>query len=237
MKPISVTHLYPKEMNLYGDTGNRIVLEQRMKWRGIPYRVHLISEGDVIPESTDILLGGGGQDASQGSIEKDFLSKQDSLDRLVDKGTVVLMICGMYQMLGRKFVTSEGVEIEGLDILPLETRAESGRLIGNISVDMDGMVLVGYENHSGRTYLDPGAMPLAKVLRGKGNNDADITEGCRYKNVFGSYMHGPLLSKNTDFADLLIRLALEKNGSTVGMKPLDDSLEQTARKVAITRPR
>ena len=237
MKPISVTHLYPKEMNLYGDTGNRIVLEQRMKWRGIPYRVHLISEGDVIPESTDILLGGGGQDASQGSIEKDFLSKQDSLDRLVDKGTVVLMICGMYQMLGRKFVTSEGVEIEGLDILPLETRAESGRLIGNISVDMDGMVLVGYENHSGRTYLDPGAMPLAKVLRGKGNNDADMTEGCRYKNVFGSYMHGPLLSKNTDFADLLIRLALEKNGSTVGLKPLDDSLEQTARKVAITRPR
>jgi len=208
-----------------------------MKWRGIPYRVHLVSAGDAIPESTDILLGGGGQDASQGSIERDFLSKRASLDKLVGKGAVMLMICGMYQLMGRRFVTSEGAEIEGLDILPLETRAESGRLIGNISVDMDGMVLVGYENHSGRTYLDLEATPLAKVLHGKGNNDADMTEGCRFNNIFGSYMHGPLLSKNPDFADLLIRLALEKNGSKANLTQLDDSLELKARELAIARPR
>lgn len=238
MKPLKITHLYPKEMNLYGDTGNRIVLEKRLHWRDIPYVVSLVSPGEAIPADTDILIGGGGQDASQGVIEKDLFSKQNSIEKLTAHGTVMLMICGMYQLLGRRFTTSEGYEIRGLDILPLETLAEPGRIIGNIVVETDeGIRVVGYENHSGRTYLDPGAQAFGKVIKGKGNNGNDTTEGCRYQNIFGSYLHGPLLSKNPDFADMLIELALEKAGISVNLKSLDDSLEDKSREIAATRPR
>lgn len=236
--PIKLAHLYPKEMNLYGDTGNRIVLEKRMAWRGIPYKTILVNVGDELPIDADIVIGGGGQDASQGSIEQDFISKKQELISLVETNCVMLMICGMYQLLGRQFITQDGTRIGGLGILPLETRAESGRIIGNVVVNVEGIGdVVGYENHSGRTYLDKGVSALGRVIKGKGNNDHDHLEGCRYGNIFGTYMHGPVLSKNPEFADLLISLALLKKGASGELVALDDSLEQTARKIATSRPR
>ena len=235
---LTIVHLYPKDMNLYGDTGNRLVLERRLAWRGLEYRVVEVSVGDKLPHNADIIIGGGGQDASQGEIEQDFLKRTDELRRLTEDGAVMLMICGMYQLLGRKFVTHEGVEIHGAGILPVDTYAKKKRLIGNISVEIDGVgVVVGYENHSGQTFLDSGVRPLGKVLRGVGNNEDTGTEGCRYRNIFATYMHGPVLAKNPELADLLIQLAYARNGHDMKLSPLNDELEHTARKIALTRPR
>jgi lipid II isoglutaminyl synthase (glutamine-hydrolysing) len=237
-RPIKIVHLYPKEMNIYGDTGNRLVLEKRLEWRGIAWQSELVSIGDTIPKDADIIIGGGGQDASQGVVEKDLHIKKSQLEHHVDRGTVMLMVCGMYQLLGRRFVTGGGKEIRGLDILPVETLAQDGRLIGNLTVERDDIgVMVGYENHSGRTMLDEGATPLAKVIRGNGNNDDSGYEGCQLGNIFATYMHGPILSKNPQFADLLLARALELNGRSNELVVLDDDLELLAQKVAISRPR
>jgi CobQ-like glutamine amidotransferase family enzyme len=225
-------------MNIYGDTGNRIVLEKRLKWRGIPAEVVLVSSGDALPEDSDIVIGGGGQDASQSGIATDLLSKKDTLQKLVDRGCVMLMVCGMYQLLGKQFITNTGEAIEGLGIFNLETRAEPGRIIGNVTVWVEGVgQIVGYENHSGRTYLESTAIAFAKVVRGKGNNDSGTNEGCRLNNLFGTYMHGPILSKNPLFADLLLQLALRKNGLSDKLTELDDTLEQKAHDTALSRPR
>jgi lipid II isoglutaminyl synthase (glutamine-hydrolysing) len=237
-KALQIVHLYPKEMNIYGDTGNRIVLEKRLAWRNIPYTSHLVGIGDPIPKDADIIIGGGGQDASQGAVEQDLVTKKDALKDLARDGAVMLMVCGMYQLLGRRFLTGDGREIKGLAILPVETLGRSGRLIGNIVVDVPGVgKVVGYENHSGRTYLDDDASSMAKVLSGSGNDDTSGMEGCRMNNVFATYMHGPVLSKNPKFADLLISLALERKGMDSVLSPLDDTLENKAKKVASSRPR
>lgn len=235
---LSIVHLYPREMNLYGDTGNRLIIEKRLEWRGIDYSIHDISSGDTMPKKVDLILGGGGQDASQGIIEKDFYTRKKTMQELVDGGTAMLMICGMYQMMGRRFITHEGIEIKGLGILPVETVAKKGRLIGNIAVEIPGIgVIVGYENHSGRTYLDSNAHPLGTVIRGIGNNDDADSEGCRLRNVIGTYMHGPILAKNPELADLLIDMACKHAGIVGKLKPLDDTEEIIAREHALKRPR
>lgn len=235
---IHIVHLYPKEMNIYGDTGNRIVLEKRLEWRGIPFTSHLVSVGDELPKKVDILIAGGGQDAAQDSLTRDLLKKRSRLGELADEGTAMLLVCGMYQLFGNRFVTHEGKEIPGLGILNIETIAGEKRLIGNTIVNKDGIgKLVGYENHSGRTYLAAGMKPFAEVVMGAGNNGEDGEEGVHYQNVIGTYMHGPLLSKNPDLADYVLGTALRRRGHNEQLSALDDSIELKARVIALTRPR
>lgn len=234
---LTIVHLYPKEMNIYGDTGNTLVLQRRAEWRGINVRVVLVGVNEQIPLDADIILGGGGQDAGQGAIQHDLQSKAAHLHRFATNGVVMLMICGMYQLFGRSFITAEGKVIAGIGVLPLETRAGKERMIGNTRYQMPFGEVVGYENHSGLTSLDNPADSLGNVLLGEGNNTFDGTEGCRVHNVFGTYSHGPVLAKNPNFADELLRLALERKYGAIKLAPLDDTIENLAHATAASRPR
>jgi possible adenosylcobyric acid synthase (glutamine-hydrolyzing) len=241
MTTITIIQLYPKDMNLYGDWGNTLVLKKRLEWRG--FRVEIIDHnpGDATDFSTgDIFVGGGGQDAGQLAIQDDLLSRGEELKNLASNGVPMLLICGMYQLFGRQFVTYDGAVIRGIGVFPVETTAGEERLIGNITLESEQFgTIVGYENHSGQTFLDDTVQPLGKVVRGAGNNTTDGTEGVRFNNVIATYLHGSLLPKNPTIADFLIVKALEHRGiSTEDLKPLEvDTLAQTAQQVAAERPR
>jgi len=238
VRSLHLVHLYPREMNIYGDTGNVLVLRKRLQWRDRPVYVTPVSIGDPIPADADILLGGGGQDAAQGEIGADFASRGPELRALADDGVVMLAICGSYQMLGHEFVTSEGRRIAGVGVLDVVTHGQRERLIGNNWVDTpDAGRLVGYENHSGLTTLGPGAAPLGRTQPGRGNNGQDGTEGAVRDNVIGTYLHGPVLAKSPRFADDLLRRAYERRGEPADLEPLDDSLPEQAARVAVARPR
>jgi CobQ-like glutamine amidotransferase family enzyme len=234
---LHIVHIYPKEMNIYGDTGNTLILRRRLEWRDIEARVTLVGVGDPIPEDADIILGGGGQDAGQDKVQRDLQDKSEMLHKLADNGVVMLMICGMYQLFGTSFTTNEGKVIEGISLLPLETIAGQQRFIGNTLYKTEFGEVVGYENHSGVTTLEDKTLALAKVISGSGNNGFDKTEGCRVGNIFGTYSHGPVLSKNPVFADLLLETALKRKYPDAVLVPLDDTLEQEAYKFARQRPR
>lgn len=237
MKPLVLGHLYPQEMNIYGDTGNVLVLRRRLEWRGIPVRVDPVGIGDALPADADILLGGGGQDAAQGELGVDMLGKGADLRASAQDGVVMLAICGSYQLLGHEFLTHEGRRIPGVSVLDVVTHGSDTRLIGNNAVQSEWGTLVGYENHSGLTTLGQGVRPLATTATGRGNNGADRTEGAIAGNVFGTYLHGPVLAKSPQFADELIRRALRRRGEPDELAPLDDSLALAAAAVAQTRPR
>jgi CobQ-like glutamine amidotransferase family enzyme len=233
-----LAHLYPREMNIYGDTGNVLVLAHRLRARGRPVEVVPVSVGDPLPVDVDILLGGGGQDAAQGEIGADFAARRTQLIALADDGVVMLAICGSYQMLGHEFITQEGRHIAGVGVLDVVTRGQAERLIGNNYVDTgDAGRLVGYENHSGLTELGSGVRPLGTTLPGRGNNGTDRTEGAVRDNVFGTYLHGPVLAKSPRFADDLIKRALARRGEDTELEPLDDRLAEQAARVAVGRPR
>jgi CobQ-like glutamine amidotransferase family enzyme len=235
---ITLVHLYPREMNIYGDTGNVIVLKRRLEWRGLDVRIVPINIGDPLPRDTDILLGGGGQDAAQGDIGTDFAARGADLRAMADDGVVMMTICGTYQMLGHEFITQEGRHIKGVGVLDVVTRGQAERLIGNNFVDTtDAGRLVGYENHSGLTELGPGARPLGTTQSGRGNNGKDRTEGAVRDNVIGTYLHGPVLAKSARFADDLLRRALRRQGLSDELEPLDDELADRAARVAVGRPR
>lgn len=234
---LTIVHLYPKEMNIYGDTGNRLVLEKRAEWRGLDVQVKLVGVGDAIPGEADIIIGGGGQDAGQGKIQDDLQAKATQLRQMTEDNVVMLMICGMYQLFGRRFVTHEGEEIKGIAIFPLETVGGNNRMIGNTVYDTPFGEVVGYENHSGVTTLDDPSLAFGTVTKGDGNNGQDGTEGCQVQNVFGTYSHGPVLVKNPKFADELLHLALIRKYGAVSFPDLDDALELAAHKTAIARPR
>jgi len=233
-----LVHLYPREMNIYGDTGNLVVLVRRLQWRHLPVEVVPVGVGDPIPGDVDILLGGGGQDAAQGEIGADFAGRGPQLRAMADDGVVMLAVCGAYQMLGHEFVTSSGVRIPGAGVLDVVTRAQAKRIIGNnlVETEADGL-LVGYENHSGLTELGSGVTALASTRPGRGNNGRDRTEGAVRDNVVGTYLHGPVLAKSPRFADALLRRALSRRGQDTDLEPLDDSLEERAARVAGERPR
>jgi lipid II isoglutaminyl synthase (glutamine-hydrolysing) len=238
MKELVLVHLYPREMNIYGDTGNVLVLRKRLEWRGLPVRVVPVSVGDPLPTDADILLGGGGQDAAQGEIGADFASRGAELRAMADDGVVMLTICGSYQMLGHEFVTQEGRRIAGVGVLDVTTHGQPERLIGNNVVDTpDAGRLVGYENHSGLTTLGPGVRPLGSTQPGRGNNGKDGTEGAVRDNVIGTYLHGPVLAKSPRFADELLRRAYARRGADTALEPLDDTLPELAARVAVGRPR
>lgn len=238
MRALTLVHLYPREMNIYGDTGNVIVLRRRLQWRGLSAEVVPVSVGDPIPSDADIILGGGGQDAAQGEIGADFAARAADLRAMADDGVVMLAICGTYQMLGHEFVTQEGRHLIGAGVLDVVTHATAVRLIGNNHVDTPAAGrLVGYENHSGLTTLGPGATALGTTRAGRGNNGKDGTEGAVRGNVIGTYLHGPVLAKSPRFADDLLIRAYTRRGDDAALEPIDDALPELAARVAVDRPR
>ena len=238
MNRLHILHLYPKEMNLYGDHGNILALKRRCEWRGIETEVIPLEPGSDLPDDIDIIFGGGGQDSGQSRIEQDLLSRKDQLRALVEQGTPALVICGLYQLFGKGFRTNEGQYIRGIDVFPIETEAGPERLVGNITIMSEDLgEIAGFENHSGLTFLK-GCSPLGTVIRGQGNNGKDRTEGARYKNCIGTYLHGPVLPKNPRLADHLILTALRrKDPSLSALSSLDDSAEEAAHASAASRPR
>jgi len=232
MKPITIAHIYPREMNIYGDNGNVLILCQRLAWRNVPAQVVDVGAGRNLPEDVHLVFGGGGQDAGQSVIADDLQRKAKVLQRLADSGVPMLLICGMYQMLGRYFKTQDGNIIPGIGVLDVETIAGPKRLIGNVVTQTPWGKLIGYENHSGLTYLGRDVEPLGVTKKRRGNNGTDGTEGARYQNVFGTYLHGPVLAKTPTFADHLLRLALHVAGVDAELSPLDDSIERQTAEIA-----
>ncbi|MFD5278020.1 type 1 glutamine amidotransferase [Pseudarthrobacter sp. NPDC058362] len=235
---IRVVQLYPRDMNIYGDWGNALVLQRRIAWHGYTPELLEYNVGDDWPEDADILVGGGGQDSGQLIIQDDLQTRAPVLTALAEEGMPMLVICGLYQLFGRFFKTHTGTEIPGIGILDVETRGTDERLIGNVKVATPefGEVL-GYENHSGQTTLGPGVRPLGTVAKGRGNNSSDGHEGARYRNVVASYLHGSLLPKNPAIADFLIRTAAERKFGTFAPGEPDDHFAELARQHAARRPR
>ena len=230
---LKVAHLYPDLLNLYGDSGNILCIKKRCEWREIACSVtSLIAGRDFDFSDYDLIFIGGGQDREQKLVLRDLtVKKRDSLHHAVENGTVLLAICGGYQLLGRFYETAAGEHLEFTGILDFYTCAGEKRLIGNYEFKTAEKIrVIGFENHSGRTFLGDGIAPLGKVLKGHGNNGADKTEGARYKNTFCTYCHGPLLPKNPDLADLLIRTALSAKYDPVALAALDVSAEILARR-------
>lgn len=235
---ITIGHLYPDLLNLYGDRGNTITLVKRCKWRGIDTRVIDLGAGqDADFEDIDLFFIGGGQDFDQRTLLADLGvgttgSKAARLQRAIEDDVPVLAICGGYQILGEYYVDHEGCTSTYIGALPMYTEAGDMRLIGNIAFRADAVegapVVIGFENHAGRTKLREGAIPLGTVLKGHGNNGEDGTEGLRYRNVIATYSHGPLLPKNPRIADTLIELALRRRYPEVKLQPLNDALESAA---------
>src|SRR3989454_9236285 len=211
---LTLGHLYPDQLNLYGDRGNILTLRQRCQRRGIELRVVGLGIGDALaPDEYDMLFIGGGQDKEQAPVAQDLHdTKGIGLWAAIEDDMPVLAVCGGYQLLAHYYRPAEGPDMRGLgvfDAWTIHKGAQTPRCIGDIAISWNGSTLVGFENHGGRTYLGT-AKPLGKVLKGYGNNAEDQTEGAVYRNAFGSYIHGSLLPKNPHFADHLIALALER---------------------------
>lgn len=231
--------LYPDQMNIYADRGNILFLRRRCEWRGIGFEHATAGPGEGFdPGAHDLIYIGGGQDRDQRLVAEDMLaSKRQALAAAVEDGAVVLAVCGGYQLLGHSYQL--GAErIAGLGLADLETvRGDGPRLIGNVAIEADlgpgPQVVAGFENHGGRTRLGPEAQPLGRVLRGHGNNGSDGLEGVRLHNLFGTYLHGPLLPKNVELADRLLALALARaTGTEPELEPLDDEIERAAHRSA-----
>ena len=211
-KVIDVMSLYPKDMNIYGDSGNVLVVLRRLALYGYEPRLHAYNQGDEWPERVDMILGGGGQDTGQKKITGDLFKRAGRLRDLAADGTPMLMICGLFQLFGEYFETSEGERLDGINVLGAYTVGQSHRMIGNLVEHSDEFGdVIGYENHSGQTFLREGTLPLGHVDHdGTGNNGEDHTEGARVGNVIGTYMHGSLLPKNPAVVDFLIRAAVTR---------------------------
>lgn len=242
---LNICHLYPDIMNLYGARGNITALVSRCRWRDIEAKVFPVSIGDPFdPDCYDLVFIGGGLGYEQEIVRDDLVShKGEQLKPAIEEGLVFLAICGGYQLLGKYLVTYAGKKIEFLGALDFYTVEDRKRMTGNFvfecdflkSQSFDGLV-VGFENHRGKTYLGPSILPLGKVLKGYGNNGEDGFEGARYKNVFCSYSHGCLLPKNPALADYIIETALKrKYGDGASLELIDDRLENAARNAALER--
>lgn len=237
-REITVVQLYPRDMNIYGDWGNVLTIKRRLEWHGYKVKLLEYNQGDVFPEDADIIMGGGGQDSGQDSIQTDLLKLAPTLQKLADDDAPMLMICGLYQLFGKFFKTQDGHIIKGIGLLDIETHAGPERLIGNIVTKNNEFGdIIGYENHSGQTYLGKDILPLGKVIKGAGNNGQDDTEGARYKNVIATYMHGSLLPKNPAIADFLIEKAVIRKYGDFTPTVIDDRFAKLARSVALKRPR
>ncbi len=233
--------LYPDLMNIYGDRGNIVTLLKRAEWRDYEARLIELPRGtSKRMDEVDVFFFGGGQDREQALVYEDLIEqKQPPLERAVASGAIVLAVCGGYQLLGHHYQTAEGQRFPGIGLIDVRTEAGKRRFIGDVVVDSDIIdlvpaTLVGFENHSGRTFLGPGAMPMGRVRMGFGNNGRDGTEGCLQGGVVGTYLHGSLLPKNPHLADHLIRSALRRRG-VEELSKLDDSVELAAHERILER--
>ena len=249
---LTIGWLYPDLMSTYGDRGNIICLKKRCEWRGIAAKVEEISLQSTVYslQSADFLFMGGAQDRQQKIASQDLReNKGPIIKKMVEEGIPGLFVCAAYQFMGRFYRPAEGEDIPGLGIFDLHTihpGKAKPRCIGNIVIKSQNSIrqladktqkyLVGFENHGGRTYLGKNVKPLGKVVVGYGNNGEDGTEGCIYKNVIGSYLHGPILPKNPHLADWLIKMALSKKyDHEVKLKEIDDGLEWQAHKAVLAK--
>jgi CobQ-like glutamine amidotransferase family enzyme len=237
-RPLRVCALYPDLMNIYADRGNLTVLERRCAWRGIGFELAGVGLGEPLdPDAHDLFYIGGGQDRDQALCARDLATvKRDALHAAAARDAVVLAVCGGYQLLGHGYAMGDE-RLPGVGLVDLDTvRSDGPRLIGNVAIEvelpgLDGpRTLAGFENHAGRTHLGERERPLGRVLRGHGNNGADPHEGVRRGHVVGTYLHGPLLPKNTWFADWLIVAATGRAPGSLA--PLDDALERGAHESA-----
>lgn len=239
-----LAHLYADLMNLYADRGNIICWRRRCAWRGIELEVRNVGLGEELdPTAIDLIFVGGGADGDQKLIAPDLRDvKGTALHAAAAAGIPILAVCGGYQLFGHYYRPAEGDDLPGIGLIDAYTRHPGSRVrrcIGNVVVEWNGITLVGFENHGGRTYLGPGCRPLGRVLTGYGNNAVDGTEGAAtgpQDNVLGTYLHGSLLPKNPRFADYLLQMALRrKYGPRAALAPLDDTLEQRAHAVIVER--
>jgi lipid II isoglutaminyl synthase (glutamine-hydrolysing) len=242
---IRVGHLYPEYLNIYADRGNIAVLARRAAWRGHELEVGSIGIGEALAaDAYDLLYVGGGQDREQALVATDIAAKAGPLQEAIARGAAVLAVCGGYQLLGRRYTDQSGAELPGAGVLLLETVAGTRRMIGDVLLACElepgrPQTLAGFENHAGRTILDPGAEPLGRVVSGFGNDGESGFEGCRVGRVVGTYLHGPLLPRNPWFADWLLAQALahRTGGDPPELDLLDDGLESQAHEVSSGRAR
>lgn len=227
---LHICHLYPDVLNLYGDRGNVLCMKKRLEWRGIGCTVTELPIGEHRPLGKfDVFFIGGGQDFEQSLLLDDLRSgKGADIKAAVEDGKTFLCVCGGYQLMGHSYETHEGERFKFLGALDLITVGRKERMIGNFAFQTEYGSVVGFENHSGRTTLGPDLAPLGKVIVGYGNNGTDGTEGAHYKNVFGTYSHGPVLPKNPNLCDAILLSALQRKYGGVELAPLGDKSEREA---------
>ena len=242
---IVVGHLFPDYLNIYADRGNMAVLARRAAWRGHELDVRPLGAGDSVePGAHDLYYVGGGQDREQELIAPALALMAPALREAIEGGAAALAVCGGYQLFGRFYRDQSGDELPGTGLLPLHTIAGERRMIGDVLLECElepgeRRTLAGFENHAGRTYLERDAEPLGRVLAGFGNDGESGYEGCRAGRVLGTYLHGPLLPRNTWLADWLLAQALahRTGGEPAQLDPLPDDLEREAHAVSAERAR
>jgi lipid II isoglutaminyl synthase (glutamine-hydrolysing) len=235
---IRVGHLYPDYLNIYADRGNIAVLARRAAWRGHELEVR---SDELQASEHDLLYVGGGQDREQALVAADLVEKGAGVRAALAGGAALLAVCGGYQLLGRSYRDLHGADLPGLGVFPLDTVAGERRMIGDVLLECEleqgqRRTLAGFENHAGRTRLDPGAEPLGLVLAGFGNDGESGYEGCRVGRAVGTYLHGPLLPRNPWLADWLLAEAIaHRTGEAPTLAPLEDELEAEAHSVSAQR--
>ncbi len=236
---LRIAHLYAHFLNIYGDRGNVVTLSKRCEWRGIDVEVSVTGLQEPLdPDYFDVYFIGGGQDKQQEVIAADLLAKKNALRQSIEGGAVILSICGGYQLLGHYYRPHEGPELAGISLVDAFTVAGNRRMIGNVVVKRDsGETLVGFENHSGKTFLGKDTHALGKIVKGNGNNGEDGKEGLAQPlgkgMVYGTYLHGSLLPKNPGLADEIIKFALARRYGSLDLAPLDDAVESKAHEQAV----
>lgn len=231
---LKICHMYPDILNLYGDRGNVTCMEKRLQWRNIGVDIQRIPLGtNKSLAGFDLVFIGGGQDFEQQLLLDELRrGKADEIKAAIEDGITFLTICGGFQLLGNYYKNAEGKRFDFVGAIDMYTEGAKERLTGNYKFkccdEVGGSVVVGFENHSGKSYLGNGVSPLGTVLKGFGNNGSDNTEGVHYKNVFGTYSHGPVLPKNPEFCDFILKTALERKYGKAELLPLNDSAELLA---------
>ncbi len=230
---LKIAHLYPDLLNIYGDMGNVQTIIKRSEWRDIEVEYHKICTNQPFnSDNYDLFFAGGGQDTQQIIAAEQLYKNKDEFFKALNKNKPMLTICGSYQLFGREYITSDKKSIQGISLFDCYTIAGDTRFIGNVTAENDFLnvkSVVGFENHSGLTYLDNQESAFLKIKVGNGNNGADKTEGIKLANFFGTYLHGPLLPKNPHFCDFLIKEALcAKYNCDIPLLELNDNIELMA---------
>jgi len=235
-EPVTIGWLYGNKMNIYGDRGNVLALARRARWRGLAPDVREIGLGEAIPDDIDIFFFGGGQDQEQVAVSRDLQGEKGAqIQRAIERGAALLSVCGGYQLLGHEYRPNDAERLPGVSLFDAHSTAGPERFIGNVIVNSRWGKLVGFENHSGLTFLGEKAERFGTVEVGHGNNGKDGTEGVVYKNAIGCYLHGALLPRNPVLTDWLISAGLRRRGVSAELSSLDDRIEASAHASAIAR--